>query len=63
MLKCEVLNDTVIAIKKGSIVNVDEKQYELARKHLKPIREEEKKTEVQQIETAELPKAKKTRKK
>lgn len=63
MLKCEVLNDTVIAIKKGSIVIVDDKQFELAKKHLKPIKEEEKKVEVQQIETAELPKARKTRKK
>ena len=61
MLKCEVLNDTVIAIKKGSIVIVDEKQFELAKKHLKPLNE--KKVEVQTIETAELPKAKKTRKK
>ena len=61
MLKCEVLNDTVIAIKKGSIVIVDEKQFELAKKHLKPV--EESKKEVPAVETAELPKARKTRKK
>ena len=41
MRKCEVLNDTAIAIKKGSIVIVDDRQYELARKNLKPIDEEE----------------------
>ena len=39
-MKCEVLNDTVIAIQKGSIVIVSEKQYELARKVLKPIVDE-----------------------
>ena len=40
MRKCEVLNDTVIAVKKGSIVIVEDRQFELARKHLKPINEE-----------------------
>lgn len=43
MIKCEVLADTAIAIKKGSIVLVDERQFEIARKILKPC-EEEKKT-------------------
>lgn len=42
MIKCEVLNDCVIAIGKGSVVLVNEKQYELARRNLKPIVEEEK---------------------
>ena len=59
MLKCEVLNDTAIAIKKGSIVLVDEKQFELARKVLKPITEEKKEEKA----VADLPKEKKTKKK
>lgn len=61
MRKCEVLNDTVIAVKKGSIVIVEDKQFELAKKHLKPI--EMGSAEVEKIETAELPKARRTRKK
>ena len=57
MRKCEVLNDTVIAIKKGSIVLVDDKQYELARKVLKPV------TENKEEKDESLPKEKKTKKK
>lgn len=57
MRKCEVLNDTVIAIKKGSIVLVDDKQFELARKVLKPVTEEKE----EKVES--LPKEKKTKKK
>lgn len=60
MRKCEVLNDTVIAVKKGSIVIVEEKQFELAKKNLKPI---ELNGEAPTIEQAVLPKAKRTRKK
>lgn len=56
MRKCEVLNDTVIAIKKGSIVIVDDRQFELARKNLKPVEGAE---ETKQ----EFPKTRKTRKK
>lgn len=70
MLKCEVLDNCVIAVGKGSIVNVSERQFELARKKLKPVTlekksEEEKveKIEEVKVETAELPKAKQTRKK
>lgn len=47
MIKCEVLIDTALAIKKGSIVLVDERQYELARRVLKPC--EEKKEEVKKV--------------
>ena len=36
-MKCEVLCDTVISVCKGSIVEVTEKQYELARNVLKPV--------------------------
>lgn len=63
MLKCEVISNAVIAVKAGSTVIVSEKQFELARKHLKPIEEIENIMEGQQIETADLPKARRTRKK
>ena len=59
MLKCEVLDNTVLSIGKGSIVYVSEKQYNLARKVLKPIHEEEK---VEATVSVEVPK-KETRKK
>lgn len=62
MRKCEVLNDTVIAVKKGSIVIVEDKQFELAKKHLKPI-ENKNKEEAPSVEQAVLPKARRTRKK
>lgn len=61
MRKCEVLNDTVIVVKKGSIVIVEDKQFELAKKNLKPIEVNE--TEAPTVEQAVLPKAKRTRKK
>ena len=61
MRKCEVLNDTAIAVKKGSIVIVDDKQFELAKKNLKPIEIEN--VEAPTIEKAVLPKEKRTRKK
>lgn len=68
MVKCEVLDTCSIVVGKGSIVEVSPRQYEIARKFLKPVNEkkEEKvevKEEVKPIETAELPKVKKTRKK
>ena len=59
MRKCEVLNDTVIAVKKGSIVIVEDRQFELAKKNLKPI---ELNGEAPTIEQAVLPR-KRTRKK
>lgn len=71
MKKCEVLQDTVIACQKGSIVMVSDKTYELARHKLKPVDEKkEEKVVVKEvetrvetdIETPETPK-KKTRKK
>lgn len=63
-MKCEVLSNCVIAIEKGSVVIVSEKQYELARKVLKPIenKKSEKVEDVKDIETATLPKTKNVRK-
>lgn len=75
MKKCEVLVDTVIACQKGSIVMVSDKTFNLARHKLKEVEEVKKavkpSVEIQEIETreekkietAELPKAKKTKKK
>lgn len=60
MKRCEVLADTVIACQKGSIVFVTDRQFELARKILKPV-EAKQKIEAVEIETAEAPKVKKTR--
>lgn len=43
MIKCEVVADRVsLIVHKGSIVLVDEMQYELARQFIKPVSEEEK---------------------
>ena len=73
MKKCEVLDNTVIAVGKGSIVIVSDRQYELARNKLKPIdvKKEEPKVveakedeiEIKPIEESVQPKAQKTRKK
>lgn len=73
MKKCEVLQDTVISVLKGSIVMVSDRQYELKRNKLKPIEEVKKvekpvpqeveTREEKGIETAELPKPKKAKKK
>ena len=41
-MKCEVLEKTGLVVEKGSIVEVTEKQFELARRVLKPIVEENK---------------------
>lgn len=66
-MKCEVLDNCVLAVGKGSIVEVSQRQYELARKILRPIEaKKEVKTVVEEVkpfETAEQPKAKQTRKK
>lgn len=41
MVKCEVIVDRVsLVVCKGSIVLVDEKQFELARQFIKPINDE-----------------------
>jgi len=61
MVKCEVLQDTVLAIKKGSMVIVDESQYNLAKKVLKPLAEPKKAVEIEisekpEIETATIKK-------
>lgn len=61
MKKCELLQNAVIACEKGSIVMVSDKQYELARRVLKPIEKADKK-EVVETEEVEAPK-KETRKK
>ena len=58
-MKCEVLNDTVIAIQKGSIVFVTDRQFELARKVLKPIVEDKPITTKAEPETIEVRKTKK----
>lgn len=42
MIKCEVLDTCNIVVAKGSIVEVSERQYELARKFLKPLKAEKK---------------------
>ena len=60
MIKCELLKDSVIAICKGSIVYVNDRQYELARKILRPIVE---KTTEAKKEVASAPKPKTTTKK
>lgn len=67
-MKCEVLENCVIAVGKGSIVEVSEKQFELARRVLKPLEKKEKEAKAEKVneeavETAELPKAKKSRSK
>lgn len=63
-MKCEVLDNCVLAVGKGSIVEVSPRQYEVARKHLKPVdaKKEVKAEDVKPIETTELPKAKQNRK-
>lgn len=56
-MKCEVLDNCVIAVGKGSIVEVSQRQFELARKVLKPIEaKSEVKTEKVEKEENELPK-------
>lgn len=45
-MKCEVLKDTVLNVQKGSVVEVSERQYELARRVLKPVKVKEIKTSV-----------------
>ena len=60
MLKCEVLQDTVLSVCKGSVILVTEKQYELARNVLKPVEiKTEAKAEVVETRTD---KAKETKK-
>lgn len=66
MKKCEVLGSAVLRIEKGSIVYVNEKQYELARKLLKPVDEDKKAkpVEAQPVEVrTEEAKEKRSRKK
>lgn len=62
MIKCEVLVDRVaLVVGKGSIVNVDEKQFELARKFIKPINSvsEEKVEDDSVVEEKKIKKTKK----
>lgn len=60
MIKCEVLEDTAMSIGKGSIVLVSEKQFELARRVLKPLNEH--KAEIPMEETPAKEKRAKTKK-
>lgn len=41
-MKCEVLKDAVLVVKEGSIVIIDEKQYESAKHLLRPVEQVEK---------------------
>lgn len=62
MVKCEVLVDRVaLVVGKGSIVNVDEKQFELARMFVKPIKGESE-AKVEEIDVVEEKKVKKSKK-
>lgn len=54
MKKCEVLGSAVLRIEKGSIVYVNEKQYELARKLLKPVDEDKKAKPVEETPVVEV---------
>ena len=49
MKKCEVLNNCNLSILKGSIVFVDDRQFEVAKKLLKPIKEN-KEAKVEKVE-------------
>lgn len=61
-MKVELLQDAVLKVKKGSIVEVDDRQFELARRILKPV-DKQLKEEPKVVETAEEPKEKKSKKK
>lgn len=52
-MKVEVLQDCVLRIKKGTIIEVDERQFEIARRVLKPV----------EVAQEEAPKEKRTKKK
>lgn len=53
-MRCEVLDTCNIVVGKGSIVEVSERQYELARKYLRPLATKEKKVDNNE-EKAEKP--------
>lgn len=58
MIKCEVLVERIsLTVNKGSVVVVDDRQFEIAKKHLKPIHEVVKETKVEdkvdEVETRE----------
>lgn len=57
MIKCEVLGKTSLVVEKGSIVLVDDRQFELARRVLKPV--EMKKAEEPKAEEEKPKKSKK----
>ena len=52
-MRCEVLDTCNIVVGKGSIVEVSERQYELARKYLKPLATKEKKVDNNEEKTEE----------
>lgn len=59
-MKCEVLKDCVIQVKKGSIIEVSERQFELARRVLKPVEiKTTKAVPVEEVEKEEAPKRRK----
>lgn len=56
-MRCEVLDTCNIVVGKGSIVEVSERQYELARKYLRPLATKEKKVdnnEEQEVKPVEV---------
>lgn len=66
MIKCEVIETCTIVCGKGSIVEISDTQYQIAKKFLKPLntKEEVKGTNESEIETSKVEeKGKKTKKK
>ena len=41
-MKCQVLQDVTLTVKKGSVVEIDPLQFEVAKKYLKPIEKKKK---------------------
>lgn len=64
MIKCEVLDTCTLVCGKGSIVDISNTQYEIAKKYLKPLdtKEEVKGTNDSEIETSKV-EVKETKKK
>lgn len=51
MIKCEVIVDRAsLVVGKGSIVVVDDRQFELARQFLKPVENKNKEAKVEKVE-------------
>lgn len=43
-MKVEALKDCVLKVKKGTVLEIDDRQFEMARAILKPVEEPKKKT-------------------